>query len=132
MGLLMGCYHNILAITILTRLSKKPKPTARITDWPEFRLLREEQASKTITDINEWIASLQEYVQVTTGEVKTTTDLPTTYSRLLHMWDAHAGLMRRRRRQRHNKKLRRRIEALARKIENHSSGVSCVTVSTSR
>ncbi|KAH7967985.1 hypothetical protein HPB52_005082 [Rhipicephalus sanguineus] len=50
----------------------------------------------------------------------TTGDLPTTDSRLLHMWDAHAGLLRRWRRQHHNKKLRRRIKTLLRKIENHS------------
>ncbi|KAH7934460.1 hypothetical protein HPB52_025709 [Rhipicephalus sanguineus] len=111
---------NILAITIETRLSKKPKPTARITEWPKFRKLREERASDTITDINEWITSLQEHVQATTREVETTADLHTTDSRLLHMWDAHAGLLRRWRRQRHNKKLRRRLETLAREIENHS------------
>ncbi|KAH7955931.1 hypothetical protein HPB52_005156 [Rhipicephalus sanguineus] len=119
-GLLAGSDHNILAITIETRLSKKPKPTARITEWPKFRKLREERASDTITDINEWITSLQEHVQATTREVETTADLHTTDSRLLHMWDAHAGLLRRWRRQRHNKKLRRRLETLAREIENHS------------
>ncbi|KAH7932530.1 hypothetical protein HPB52_024414 [Rhipicephalus sanguineus] len=103
-GLLAGSDHNILAITIETRLSKKPKATARITEWPKFRKLREERASDTITDINEWITSLQEHVQATTREVETTADLHTTDSRLLHMWDAHAGLLRR----------------LAREIENHS------------
>ncbi|KAH7935339.1 hypothetical protein HPB52_006419 [Rhipicephalus sanguineus] len=118
-GLLAGSDHNILAITIETRLSKKPKPTARITEWPKFRKLRVERASDTITDINEWITSLQEHVQATTREVETTADLHTTDSRLLHMWDAHAGLLRRWRRQRHNKKLRRRLETLAREIENH-------------
>ncbi|KAH7932529.1 hypothetical protein HPB52_024413 [Rhipicephalus sanguineus] len=119
-GLLAGSDQNILAITIETRLSKKPKATARITEWPKFRKLREERASDTITDINEWITSLQEHVQATTREVETTADLHTTDSRLLHMWDAHAGLLRRWRRQRQNKKLRRRLETLAREIENHS------------
>ncbi|KAH8038982.1 hypothetical protein HPB51_004270 [Rhipicephalus microplus] len=69
-GLLVGSNHNILAITIQTSLNKKPKPTAHITDCPKYRQLREEQASNTITDINEWIASLQEHVQVTICEVK--------------------------------------------------------------
>ncbi|KAH8022361.1 hypothetical protein HPB51_023603 [Rhipicephalus microplus] len=85
MGLLVGSDHNILVIKTQTRLRKKPKHTARITDWPKFCQLREEQASYTIRDINEWIASWQEHVQVTTREVETTTDLPTTDSRLLHM-----------------------------------------------
>ncbi|KAH7934980.1 hypothetical protein HPB52_002556 [Rhipicephalus sanguineus] len=119
-GLLAGSDHNILAITIETRPSKKPKPTARITEWPKFRKLLEERASDIITDINEWITSLQEHVQATTREVETTADLHTTDSRLLHMWDAQAGLLRRWRRQRHNKKLHRRLETLAREIENHS------------
>lgn len=120
MGLLVGSDHNILVITIQAHLCKKPKPTAHITDWPKFCQLREKQASDTITDINEWIVPLQEHVQVTTREVESTTDLPTTDSRLLHMWDSHAGLLRRWRWQRHSKKLYRRIGALVRKIENHS------------
>ncbi|KAH8033657.1 hypothetical protein HPB51_015003 [Rhipicephalus microplus] len=52
-GPLVGSDQNILAITIQTCLIKKPKPTARITDSPKFRQLREEQASDTITDLNE-------------------------------------------------------------------------------
>ncbi|KAH7972488.1 hypothetical protein HPB52_012589 [Rhipicephalus sanguineus] len=116
-----GIQHALVEILPRKRTdSKKPKPTARITEWPKFRKLREERASDTITDINEWITSLQEHVQATTREVETTADLHTTDSRLLHMWDAHAGLLRRWRRQRHNKKLRRRLETLAREIENHS------------
>ncbi|KAH7950647.1 hypothetical protein HPB51_028317 [Rhipicephalus microplus] len=88
---------------------------ALVTDAQVFLLgninLRGEQASDTITDINEWIASFQEPVQITTREVETTTDLPNTDSRLLHVGRTH--------RQRHNKKLRRCIKALAREIENH-------------
>ncbi|KAH8029968.1 hypothetical protein HPB51_006174 [Rhipicephalus microplus] len=52
-GLSVESDQNILAITIETRLNKKPKPTARITDWPTFHPLREEQAFDAITDINE-------------------------------------------------------------------------------
>lgn len=124
-GQLAGSDHYILATTVQTSLCKKPKPTARITEWPKFRKLREDKAPDAITDLREWIASLHEHVNTTTREVEATAnDSPATDSRLLHMWDAHASLLRRWRRQRHNKKLRRRIEALAREIESHSHALA--------
>ncbi|KAH7948455.1 hypothetical protein HPB52_022945 [Rhipicephalus sanguineus] len=82
-GILAGSEHNMLEITIETRLSNG-RYSASCVKSPD-----------TITDINVWITSLQRHVQATTREVETIADLPRTDSRLLHMWDAHAGLLRR-------------------------------------
>ncbi|KAH7935351.1 hypothetical protein HPB52_006468 [Rhipicephalus sanguineus] len=89
-GLLAGSDHNILAIAIQTRLRSRN---------PRLALPSGRNSASC---------------------VETTADLSTTDSRPLHLWDAHAGLLRRWRRQRHNKKLRHRIETLAREIEEHS------------
>ncbi|KAH7934459.1 hypothetical protein HPB52_025708 [Rhipicephalus sanguineus] len=115
------CRDTSLDLTLCknTRLSKKPKATARITEWPKFRKLREERASDTITDINEWITSLQEHVQAKPARWRPppTCTQPTHASscgtHTLASCAGGDGSVK-------NKKLRRRLETSARNREPQS------------
>ncbi|KAL1481413.1 hypothetical protein MTO96_034479, partial [Rhipicephalus appendiculatus] len=119
---LAGSDHYIIAVKVQTSAGKKvTNALARITEWPKFREVRESEAPNSITNLKEWTASLNDHVRRTTRESRAADETPATDSRLLHMWDAHASLLRRWQKQRHNKKLRRRMQALSDEIERHSA-----------
>lgn len=119
---LAGSDHYIIAIQVQTSAGKRVhNALAQITEWPKFRDIRESEAPERITNLKEWTASLNDHVRRTTRESKAAEETPATDSRLLHMWDAHASLLRRWQKQRYNKKLRRRIQALSEEIERHST-----------
>ncbi|KAH7985855.1 hypothetical protein HPB52_025353 [Rhipicephalus sanguineus] len=48
-----------------------------------------------ITDINDWVDSLQTDIQHHTQLIETTTDTPTVDNRLAHLWDAYHSLLER-------------------------------------
>ncbi|KAH7952636.1 hypothetical protein HPB51_028205 [Rhipicephalus microplus] len=89
--------------------------------WPKFRDVHECEAPQCIRNLKEWTASLGGHVRRTTRESKAAEETPATDSRLLHMWNAHASLLRRWQKQRYNKKLRRLIQTHCEEIEQHSA-----------
>ncbi|KAH7976796.1 hypothetical protein HPB52_019727 [Rhipicephalus sanguineus] len=119
---LAGIDQYIIAVQVQTSAGKKAaNAIARITEWPKFREVRESEAPDSITNLKEWTASLNDHVRRTTRESRAADETPATDSRLLHIWDAHASLLRRWQKQRHNKKLRRRMQSLSYEIERHST-----------
>lgn len=89
-----------------------------ITDWDRLRKKAEaeddeaEETDDEVKTYQAWAEKQRELVKKYTQKIATTTQVPFVDSRLAHMWEARHGLTRRCKRQRHNKKLRKRIYEL--------------------
>ncbi|KAL1444971.1 hypothetical protein MTO96_029402 [Rhipicephalus appendiculatus] len=92
----------------------------RITDLDKFRKTRADTVDGEIEDLDAWVEALKQDVKGTTVEVPIEEEDFTADSRLLHMWEAHASLLRRWKKQKHNGVLRRRMAKLERKIETYT------------
>lgn len=113
-------YHCIFSTTIKTSTNKRYKTTARITEWNNFRQMCE-VAPDTILDINKWVKLLNQDVTTSMRKTEVAQEQPMTDSRILHMWEAHEGVMCSWQHQRHKQQLRHRIAKLEREIEAHST-----------
>ncbi|KAG0412943.1 hypothetical protein HPB47_009912 [Ixodes persulcatus] len=106
----LGSDHSILETRIHTKEFTGEARHIRITDWPAFRASSSSYTSSdTLTD---WVQTLQTRLNRHTRTLTTSPDAPDIDSHLLHLWEARRSLTKRWRRQRHNKKLKRRIAQL--------------------
>ncbi|XP_077550586.1 uncharacterized protein LOC144163709 [Haemaphysalis longicornis] len=117
-GINLGSDHFIIEIEIPLAhtngdQSRDNLKRHRLVNWDEFR----KSELGEIADIDEWSARLKEATNKATKEVEATGDIETMDSRLAHLLDARRSLQRRWRRQRHNRKLRKKIAELGREIE---------------
>ncbi|XP_077553731.1 uncharacterized protein LOC144168662 [Haemaphysalis longicornis] len=118
-GINLGSDHHILEVEIpLAHTNGDPGKIKKhkIVDWNEFRKLD----PGVITNVEEWSEKLREATDKATREVEATEDISTMDSRLAHLLYARRSLQRRWRRQRHNRKLRKKIAELGKEIERHS------------
>ncbi|XP_077534660.1 uncharacterized protein LOC144146594 [Haemaphysalis longicornis] len=120
-GINLGSDHFIIEIEIPLAhtngdQSRDNLKRHRLVNWDEFR----KSELGEIADIDEWSARLKEATNKATKEVEATGDIETMDSRLAHLLDARRSLQRRWRRQRHNRKLRKKIAELGREIERYS------------
>ncbi|KAG0430398.1 hypothetical protein HPB47_022728 [Ixodes persulcatus] len=105
----LGNDHSILETRIHTKDFTGEARHIRITDWPAFRASSSSYTSVTLTD---WVQTLQTWLNRHTRTLTSSPDAPDIDSHLLHLWEARRSLTKRWRRQRHNKKLKRRIAKL--------------------
>ncbi|KAH8020181.1 hypothetical protein HPB51_025342 [Rhipicephalus microplus] len=120
----LGSDHYVLTIQVLTSPSKPRPHTARYTDWDAFRERRLHSATSNIEDLSTWTDQLLEDLDAVTASIPTTKDYPATDARLAHLWAARTGLCNRWQKQRHNRRLRRRIAHLDRTIEQHTTALA--------
>ncbi|XP_077548163.1 uncharacterized protein LOC144160962 [Haemaphysalis longicornis] len=110
--------HCIIEIIIPLNGHAAPPRKQKLTDWNKFRASLENMPSH-IDDIEEWTEALLTEAQQATTEIETDEDMPNTDSRLAHLLKARDSLKKRWKKQRHNRKLRKRIALLNREIEKH-------------
>lgn len=124
-GQALGSDHYILS-TVFSAAKHKDKVNGpRVTDWDRFRKTRADTAIAEIENLEAWVEALKQDVKGTTEEVPMEEEGYTADSRLLHMWEAHASLLRRWRKQKHNGVLRRRMAKLEREIETYTLDLQC-------
>ncbi|KAH7938914.1 hypothetical protein HPB52_002302 [Rhipicephalus sanguineus] len=128
----LGSDHSIIEIQIDTgqhtrvchfeSAGKARGRRLRLVEWDAFRKTRKERerGDRPITNIDEWTETLRADVDAATHEVPPEANLQVIDSRLLHMWEAKQALLKRWKRQRHNRTLRRRIAKLDRDTEEHA------------
>lgn len=117
----MGSDHCILEITIPIAESTQRAQQQQIVDWHEYREKLEDNVMETIEDIEAWTYMLNTTTKDATQTVEAEPEATMLDSRLAHLMEARNSLRRRWKRQRHNRKLRKRIAQLNRDIEHHSA-----------
>lgn len=120
----LGSDHYILATTIQTGPPRAVGKQLKIVDWDTFRQLRAAEPGSNgpdIENIEEWVGELQGHVHAATRIIPEEADLYQADARLLHMWEAKAGLQKRLHKQKLNRSLRRRLALLNKEIEEHAN-----------
>lgn len=120
-GETLGSDHCILEITIPIAESTQRAQQQQIVDWHEYRKKLEDNVTETIEDIEAWTNMLNATTKDATQTVEAELEATMLDSRLAHLMEARNSLRRRWKRQRHNRKLRKRIAQLNRDIEHHSA-----------
>ncbi|KAG0424580.1 hypothetical protein HPB47_028206 [Ixodes persulcatus] len=115
----LGSDHCILETTIHESGYTRKTGKARITDWDRWRKQRGKGAA-SIENIEDWSSEVIASVKPFVAEVELSEKTPAVDTRLLHLWEARRGLTRRWKKQRYNKKLRKRIQALTKLAEDYA------------
>ncbi|KAH7959489.1 hypothetical protein HPB49_011458 [Dermacentor silvarum] len=122
--------HSVIGITIRGSRYRAMLGTARITDWDKVRKFTQEQEEASEKEsgqaerkqtYTEWARDQTKALQKFTQEIATTSQTPYVDARLTHMWAARHSLTRRWKRQRHNRKLAKRIAVLNKQITEHAA-----------
>lgn len=138
LGETLGSDHCILFTEIADFGAKVSTRSVAITDWVAFRKRRTLQSGDSSPDtavtpitrdpvqsplpsLPEWIKQIQSDLADTTRNVQTTAHSPDVDNHLIHIWDARRSLSKRWRRQRHNRKLRKRIALLSAEAERYAA-----------
>ncbi|KAH8042026.1 hypothetical protein HPB51_019767 [Rhipicephalus microplus] len=108
-----------LSIEIL--LVKKQHGLARLTDWEALRKTRTKFEDKEVADVESWVSGIKVDWKQSTREVTLSTNTPEVDKHLLHLWDAHRGILRRWKQQKHNRKLTFRIAAVTKEAEEYAT-----------
>ncbi|XP_075526253.1 uncharacterized protein LOC142557958 [Dermacentor variabilis] len=119
----LGSDHDIICVTLGGTDIKAKLGQANIIDWDRLRRSagsEGEDESQDAKTYEAWAKKQREFVKKFTEKITTTTQIPFADSRLSYMWAARHGLARRWKRQRHNKKLRRRIHALNKQVTEYA------------
>ncbi|KAG0421985.1 hypothetical protein HPB47_002157 [Ixodes persulcatus] len=119
MGLELGSDHNILSTSVSTPKLKRTIGEIRLTNWEAYR--QYPPPANGITNITEWMQHLRDAHIQTTQIIQRTVETPEVDRRLLHLWEAREGLLKRWKRQRLNRKLRLRIEQITEEAKNHAA-----------
>ncbi|KAL3225614.1 hypothetical protein MRX96_049174 [Rhipicephalus microplus] len=88
----------------------------KLVDWSKFR----NTELGEVDNIDEWSGKLLAATERATEQIDAPEEIETMYPRLAHLLEARRSLQKRWRRQRHNRKLRKKIAELGREIERHS------------
>ncbi|KAH9376539.1 hypothetical protein HPB48_006624 [Haemaphysalis longicornis] len=89
-----------------------------------FRSLSDANLPDTLEDLDDWTAKLLEQRDGAAKTVPEQAHLDVVDSRLLHLWEAKEGLVRRLQRQKHNRPLRRRLAKLNQDISKHATNLT--------
>ncbi|XP_077548089.1 uncharacterized protein LOC144160808 [Haemaphysalis longicornis] len=122
----LGSDHDVICVTLRGPDIKAKVGYASITDWDRLRKKAEaddgevEESDDEVKTYRAWAEKQRELVQKCTQKIATTTQVPFVDIRLAQMWEARHGLTRRWKRQRHNKKLRKRIHDLNRQAAEYA------------
>ncbi|KAL3202640.1 hypothetical protein MRX96_053357, partial [Rhipicephalus microplus] len=120
-GINLGSDHFIIEIELpLAHLNGNPNRDKtikhKLVDWSKFR----NTELGEVDNIDEWSAKLLAATEGATEEIDAPEEIETMDPRLAHLLEARRSLQKRWRRQRHNRKLRKKIAELGREIERHS------------
>lgn len=91
-GLTLGSDHHRAETTFQPAAFKHPPLKTRLTDWDNFRKIRDKTTLKEIGNLNEWTRALKEDIKATTEETEAITSQHTTDPKLKHIWEAHLSL----------------------------------------
>ncbi|KAG0433216.1 hypothetical protein HPB47_020125 [Ixodes persulcatus] len=118
----LGSDHFIVEIQIPLKGKARTPRKLTFTDWEVFR----EAAPKgEITDIEAWTKKLQRAATAATREIETTEDTDGKMdSSLAHLIEAKQSITNRWRQQRLNRRLRKKIAELNKKIQEHCTKLS--------
>ncbi|KAH7940265.1 hypothetical protein HPB52_022585 [Rhipicephalus sanguineus] len=108
----LGSDHYVLTMQVCTSPCKPRPHVIRHTDWDAFRARRQHSATPDIEDLSQWTDQLLVDLDGVTASIPTTANHPAIDSRLAHLQAAHSILTKLWNKQRHNRRLRRRIAAL--------------------
>ncbi|XP_072144467.1 uncharacterized protein [Dermacentor andersoni] len=118
----LGSDHYILKTQVTSDRLKRQLGKVKITDWNAFRKACDRHLSEGgIQSIEEWGNILKQREGEHTKEVKRTTQTPEVDARLLRLWEARRGLIKRWKRQKHNRKLRLKIAEITTKAEEYAA-----------
>lgn len=98
--------------------------TTKITDWDKLRKRQaadEDEDTNSTKSYGEWAKEQLELVEKYTQKIATTLQTPCVDAKLAHLWEARHSLTRRWKKQRHNKKLRKRIHDLNKQAAEYAS-----------
>ncbi|KAL3235895.1 hypothetical protein MRX96_022325 [Rhipicephalus microplus] len=120
-GINLGSDHFIIEIELpLAHLNGNPNfgktSKHKLIDWSKFR----NTELGEVDNIDEWSAKLLAATEGATEKIDAPEEIETMDPRLAHLLKARRSLQNRWRRQRHNRKLRKKIAELGREIERHS------------
>ncbi|XP_037561061.1 uncharacterized protein LOC119440205 [Dermacentor silvarum] len=102
-----------------------PPKLFKWTDWDKFRKQRVEQrGEETIDNIEAWMETLNDDMNRATQTVTPEVQVDKIDSRLAHLWEAKTSLYARWKKQRHNRKLRKKIALINRQLEEHCRTLS--------
>ncbi|KAH7969449.1 hypothetical protein HPB52_018293 [Rhipicephalus sanguineus] len=125
----LGSDHSVIGIIIKGPQYRAVLGTARVTDWDKMRKDTQEAEEASENDVEadrkqtyaEWARDQKKALEKFTQEITTTAQTPFVDARLAHMWAARHSLTRRWKRQRHNKKLVKRIAVLNKQITEYAA-----------
>lgn len=122
-GVNLGSDHDILQIAIRGENYRAHIGTARLTNWEQFRRTQESKEDAADVPYEDWADELKRDLQKHTQTVSTTHSTPFVDSRLLHLWEARRSLTKRWKRQRHNRKLRKKIAAINKQAADYATSL---------
>lgn len=120
-GETLGSDHYILEIKLPITEDTQKSQLQQITDWQNYRKKLDINVTETIEDIEAWTNMLNATTKEATQTVEAEPETAVLDSRLAHLLEARNSLRKRWKRQRHNKKIRKRIAQLSKEIEKHSA-----------
>lgn len=115
----LGSDHYILELEIRLNddtLDGGRRREHKSTNWDDFRRI---DLGK-INDIEEWNDRIRKATERSSSTIEGEEEIELIDSRLAHLMDARRSLQKRWRKQRHNRKLRKKIAELGREIGKHS------------
>ncbi|KAG0433727.1 hypothetical protein HPB47_019629, partial [Ixodes persulcatus] len=116
----LGSDHCILITTVpLIRKNSYIKKT-RLVNWDEFRKQRETTSTSEITSFDEWVSALQHDVSAYAKYIMLTDERQAVDPHLLHLWEARRSLIKRWRRQKHNRTVKIRIARLTEEAAHYA------------
>lgn len=117
----LGSDHCILNTIIRTKALAKPIRHARLPDWSTFRLNYNTATSILERGYDAWSQELVRNLRSTEKEIQLSEAVSDVDNHLLHLWEARHCLVRRWRRQKHNRKLKVRIAELTQKAAEYAA-----------
>ncbi|KAM7303296.1 uncharacterized protein ISCGN_013260 [Ixodes scapularis] len=116
----LGSDHCILITTVpLIRKNSYIKKT-RLVNWDEFRKQKETTSTSEIISFDEWVSALQHDVSAYAKDIMLTDERQSVDPHLLHLWEARRSLIKRWRRQKHNRTLKIRIARLTEEAADYA------------
>lgn len=112
----LGSDHYIVALSVKIRTA--PSRIYKYVDWDLFRKIRDTDELQYDT-LSELFAQIRKDVEKATKEIPTDLEVTGMDARLAHLLEAKRSLLERWKTQRLNRRLRKKIAALNRSIEEH-------------
>lgn len=114
----IGSDHAIIEISVEASTNRRKIGASKMTNWNKFRHLGPEGG---IEDLETWVAELQATKAHCTKEISLTEAIPGVDTHLLGLWEKRKGIVKRWKKQKHNRKLRLRISVLNKQTEEYAT-----------